>query len=146
MNLKNIAILLLVFVTQACSTNKKTQLEDKPLVITETRLHDIWVAISINGTPVAKRDEMPRMELNLNTMQIFGNNGCNEFSGKIKAVTQKKITFSNVATTRKMCAAMEVPDSFDKAVQQTASYKHADLNLIFYDRVGKELIRFLKVD
>ncbi|WP_432670427.1 META domain-containing protein [Flavobacterium sp. SM2513] len=112
----------------------------------DTRIHDIWVAIKINGKEVPKREEMPRMELNLNTMQLFGNNGCNEYAGKITLATEKKITFGPVATTRKMCRDMELPAKFDKALQQAASYKYEKLHLKIYDEKGKELITLLKVD
>lgn len=118
----------------------------KPTAGADIRIHDIYVAVEINGEKISKRDEMPRFEINLNSMQVFGNNGCNEFSGAIKAVTEQKISFGAIASTRKMCRDMEVPAKFDKALIQTASYKFEDLHLSLYDNNGKELIRFLKVD
>ena len=112
----------------------------------DTRINDIWVALKINGEEVPNRDEMPRMELNLNTMQVFGNNGCNEYTGRITSVTENKIAIGNVATTRKMCPDMDLPTQFDQALQKAASYKYEELHLKMYDEKGKELITFLKVD
>lgn len=110
------------------------------------RIHDIYVAVKINGQLIPRRDEMPRLELNLNTMEVFGNNGCNEVNGKITAVSETNITFGNMASTRKMCQDMVLPGKFDQALQQTASYKFENLHLTLYDSDGKELITFLKVD
>ena len=79
-------------------------------------------------------------------MKVYGNNGCNEFNGTITSVTEKKIAFSGMAMTRKMCQDMLVPGKFDQALQATASYKFEDLHLTLYDKEGKDLITFLKVD
>lgn len=51
-----------------------------------------------------------------------------------------------MAMTRKMCQDMVVPGKFDQALQATASYKFEDLHLTLYDKEGKDLITFLKVD
>ncbi len=118
----------------------------KQVETADIRIHDIWVAINIEGEKVGQRDEMPRLELNLNTMEVFGNNGCNEFNGKIKSVTQKNISFGMMGMTRKMCRDMVLPGKFDQALQKVVSYKFANLHLTMYGKDGKELIKFLKVD
>jgi heat shock protein HslJ len=118
----------------------------KQVSTADIRIHDIYVAVKINGEAVGQREEMPRFEINLNTMEVFGNNGCNQFNGKITSVTEKKITFGVMGMTRKMCRDMDIPAKFDKALQKVASYKFADLHLTMYDKDGKELIIFLKVD
>ncbi len=118
----------------------------KQVSTADIRIHDIYVAVKINGQDIGRREEMPRFEINLNTMEVFGNNGCNQFNGKITSVTEKKIAFSGMAMTRKMCQDMVIPAKFDQALLATASYKFEDLHLTLYDKEGKELISFLKVD
>lgn len=110
------------------------------------RIHDIYVAVKINGEPISRRDEMPRLELNLNTMEVFGNNGCNPFNGKITSVSETDIAFGGMAMTRKTCQDMILPGKFDGALQKTVGYKFEDLHLTFFDKDGKELVVFLKVD
>jgi heat shock protein HslJ len=112
----------------------------------EMRIHDIYVAVSIGGESIVRRKEMPRLELNLNTMEVFGNNGCNEFTGKITAVSANSIAFAGITSTRKMCKDMVLPEQFHHALQNAVGYKFEDLHLTFYDANGKELIIFLKVD
>lgn len=118
----------------------------KQVSTADIRIHDIYVAVKINGQDIGRREEMPRFEINLNTMEVFGNNGCNQFNGKITYVTEKKIAFGGMAMTRKMCQDMVIPAKFDQALLATASYKFEDLHLTLYNKEGKELISFLKVD
>jgi len=118
----------------------------KTVSYADVRIKDIWGAIEINGEMVGKSDEMPRMELNLNTMQVFGNDGCNEFNGKIKSVTEQNIAFGLLMATKKRCPDMIIPAKFNQALQKAASYSFAELHLSFYDKSGKEVIKFLKVD
>ncbi|CAM4103108.1 META domain-containing protein [Flavobacterium antarcticum] len=118
----------------------------KSLSTPDMRIHDIYVAVKIRGEAIGQREEMPRFEINLNTMEIFGNNGCNAFNGKITSVTERNITFGGMAMTRMMCQDMVLPGKFDQALQQTASYKFEDLHFTMFDKDGKELITFLKVD
>lgn len=146
MNIKTIGILLTVVMVQSCGVNKKTTAENTSAFKADMRIHDIFVAIKIDGEKVEGRDEMPRLELNLNTMEVFGTNGCNHFNGKINSVAQKNTTFSGMAMTRKMCQDIVIPAKFDQALLATASYKFEDLHLTLYDKDAKELISFLKVD
>lgn len=112
----------------------------------DTRINDIWVAIEINGEAVGQSEELPRMELNLNTMQLFGNDGCNQFNGKITTVTEKNIAFGPVTATKKRCQDKEVPTKFNQALQKATSYSFANSYLSIYDKSGTELIKFQKVD
>jgi len=109
-------------------------------------LHDIWVAIRINGNPINRMTASPRMEINLSSMQVMGNNSCNDYSGRIEKITASEIKFGNIAATEKMCLKMEVADRFDQSLNNSVSYKREDLKLMFYDAQGNESLAFLKVD
>jgi heat shock protein HslJ len=112
----------------------------------DIRINEIWVAIAINKKPLNKKEPLPRLEVNLDKNKVYGNNGCNEYNGTITAITDKKISFGPLATTRKMCPDMDVPTKYEQAMQKVASYKYEGLNLKLYDDKGNELISFLKVD
>ncbi|MFC0605250.1 DUF4377 domain-containing protein [Winogradskyella pulchriflava] len=115
--------------------------------ITDPKLaiHDIWVATHINGKEI-DRTKAPNLEINTTEMRVFGSNGCNNYNGQIKTLTSKTIAFGPIASTRKMCLDMAIPDSYDKALYNTSSYKKDDLTLTFYDENGGEVLRFNKVD
>lgn len=113
---------------------------------TDTRINDIWVAIKIGENKVVARTEMPRIEINLNSKEALGNDGCNEFRGKIKNISETEIAFGALSSTKKMCQDMEISNNFNQALQKTVSYKYTEMNLIFYDKAGKDVITFLKLD
>lgn len=109
-------------------------------------LNDIWIAQDIYGVPIGQKDELPRMEINFAKMQVFGNNSCNEYTGKIEKLTSSEIQFGTIATTRKMCLDMNIADDFDRALNSSITYKLENLKLIFLDKVGNETISFKKGD
>lgn len=105
-----------------------------------------WVPTQIFGIPVNEKSSMPRMELNMSKMQIFGTNGCNNYRGKIKIFTSTHIQFSTIGSTKKMCLDMNSSNSFDIALTLTRYYTLGNLELTFLDDSGTETIRFKKVD
>lgn len=113
---------------------------------TNSRLHDIWTAIRIDGNPINRLSPAPRMEINLTEMKVMGNDGCNEYTGEIKEVTDNQITYGVIVSTKKMCREMEMAESFNKAMKQVTSYKLEGLNLILMDADNDEVLAFLKVD
>ncbi|NJX14640.1 DUF4377 domain-containing protein [Tamlana crocina] len=111
----------------------------------KTLLNDIWAATHINGTAIAT-ENVPTLEINLSKMQALGKDGCNNFSGKITDLNDETLTFGALASTRKMCPDMTIPDQFNQAINQTASYKYEQLTLYLYNASGDEILRFKKVD
>lgn len=109
-------------------------------------IHDIWVAVRINGNPISRMTPSPRLEINLTTMKIFGSDGCNEYSGELKEITDTQIIFGALASTKKMCSKMETAESFNKAMSHVALYRLEDLKLILLDANGKEILTLLKGD
>ncbi|WP_179351767.1 DUF4377 domain-containing protein [Winogradskyella vidalii] len=109
-------------------------------------LHDIWATTHINGEALTDKTNRPTLEMNTSNMQVFGTNGCNNYTGQIKNITSNTIEFGAIATTRKMCMDMTIPDSFDKAFNTISTYKRDGLSLSFYNEAGDEVLRFKKVD
>ncbi|APG64183.1 hypothetical protein LPB136_01840 [Tenacibaculum todarodis] len=138
MKLTKIVLLLMsVVVFQSCATKEKE---------VNKNLHDIWVVTQIDQKAIEKTAKTPRLEINLTTMKVMGNDGCNNFSGTLNEVSDTKFVVDNLASTRMMCPKMDVTDSFNKAINSVVSYKLEKLNLILFDANGKEVLKFLKVD
>lgn len=110
------------------------------------RLNDIWIATSIMGGPINRMNSNPRLEINLNEMKIFGNDGCNDYIGGIKEISDTQINFGNILGTQKMCRNMETVDKYNKVMMTVASYKLDALKLILLNKKGEEILTFLKGD
>jgi heat shock protein HslJ len=109
-------------------------------------LNDIWVANRINGNTINRKSIFPRMEINLSMMQISGNNGCNNYTGKIERLTSSDILFGAVGSTKKMCPDMTISKMFDTALNTTKSYRLKNTELLFFDKDGIETLHFIKTD
>lgn len=135
-SLKTISILLLLVVfNSSCSSTK-----------TPIALHDIWAATHINETPILTTENRPNLEINVTEMKIFGTDGCNNYTGNIKKLTSKNIAFGPLASTRKICLDMQIPDAYNQALNKAVSYKKELLNLYFFDSEGHKILSFKKVD
>jgi len=111
------------------------------------RLNDIWALESINGETIdLDNGERPRLEINLHKKQIFGTDGCNNFSGGIKSLDQKSMIFGAIASTRKACMNMETSNKFNRNMANVQSYSLEGLKLHLNDIQGNELFVFRKVD
>jgi heat shock protein HslJ len=130
------------------NNNNEVQLVFKRMDKTNnsTRLNDIWAAVRIDGNPINRMVEVPRLEVNLSEMKIFGSDGCNNYFGTILELTEETIAFGGVGSTRKMCPDMEVPQHYNEALSKIHSYGFDKQLLILKDRDGNEVLAFLKTD
>lgn len=110
------------------------------------KLHDIWNATSILGVPTDRSESIPSLEINTTKMEIYGNNGCNQYHGTIKNISPSELTFGDIASTRKICPNMNTADNFNKALSQVTNYKREGLKLILLNTEGEEVLTFQKGD
>jgi len=112
------------------------------------KLHDTWELESIRGEALVlhSRLKRPQIEINIKTNRISGNDGCNNFTGRITAVDSKKITFGTLAGTRKACIDMEISDRFSKNISKACTYSVKKSKLHLFDDQGTELLVFRKID
>ncbi len=140
---KRFLFLSLLLLFSACQNTTPTTTPKTPV---NQRLHDIWIVKKINGEPVEKTRKTPILEINLTTMKIHGNDGCNEFSGNIKSISDTKMQLQKIRETEIGCPNMQESAQFNTNIQQAFTYQLKGLNLIFFDENGKELLLFLKGD
>lgn len=110
------------------------------------RLHDIWITKRIDGNPVDRKTALPNLEINLTENKVFGSDGCNNYTGSIKEVSDSKLLLGILASTKKMCPEMELTQKFNTAITKVVAYKLEGLNLILLDKNGQEVLAFLKGD
>lgn len=127
--------------------NKSTFLSGCGNYITDYRLHDIWVLEKLNGEKATLENftkELPNLEINSSTNTFMGFAGCNRMNGTI-FFEKGLLRFNNIITTRMACGENNKENEFLKALQSTTSYKVENLQLIFTNQSGNELV-FKKVD
>lgn len=126
----------------------KVILEYRKLTSTKktTRIHDIWSAVRIDGFPINRMATIPRLEINTQDMKIYGNDGCNDYFASIVNLSETKISFGGIGSTRKMCRNMEIPERYMNALNKTNHYKFEDKFLILFDTENKEILAFMKGD
>jgi heat shock protein HslJ len=112
------------------------------------RLNDIWALKMMDGETIDAKNfqKQPVLEIHLNDMKIFGNDGCNNMFGSIEAFDEKYISFGALGGTKMACPNMELSSKYTTALGNTKTYKLQDLQLSFYDAEGNELLKYQKVD
>lgn len=129
----------------ACSSTQKTEMNTNTNDL--NRLHDIWALQTMNGEDVPKDlSKMPVLEIFVETKKIAGNDGCNNFSGPIKTLTENELKFGMLMGTKMACPNMVFTRGFNSNLGATASYVLKGLTLVLMDKDNKELMSFKKVD
>lgn len=109
-------------------------------------LYDIWYATTMNGQLLERKTSIPRLEINLTQMMVYGNNGCNEYSGKIEQVSAQNLAFGKVTATKKMCTNMQLPSEFMEALNDVVEYRIKGLNLTLLNDDDDEVLTLRKGD
>jgi len=122
------------------------KVQDKRLI-----LNDTWMLKGMEGNPLDRYPgyenlESPQIEIKVVEMQYAGSDGCNRVIGGLIAVDESEIKFGVGAGTRKACPNMEIPDRFNRLIQQVKSYRVERGHLFLFDADGKELFEFVKTD
>lgn len=114
-------------------------------------LDDTWLLEKLNGNPldpgsVSQGSQPPQLEIHVGEMKYNGTDGCNNIMGGIHELNESNLRFGMGAGTRMMCQKMEIPDEFNRTLPEVSSYKVQDLKLHLFDKEGKELMQFQKID
>ncbi|MGD1892701.1 MAG: DUF4377 domain-containing protein [Cyclobacteriaceae bacterium] len=111
-------------------------------------LNDIWMLESLEGQPIDTTQliKHPYLEIHLADQRVMGHDGCNQFNGGIELANDQKLVFGVLASTRKMCQQMEVPDKFSRLIGATSTYSLEDNVLRLYDEQQNELMTLGKTD
>jgi heat shock protein HslJ len=112
------------------------------------RINDIWALKTMNGEAIDSNNfqKHPVLEIHLNEMKIFGNDGCNNMFGNIESFDEKNIAFGAIGGTKMACPNMELSSKYTLALGKTKTYKLDGLQLYFYDADGNEVLKYQKVD
>ena len=126
--------------------NFKT-LEGCGMYTTDYRLTDIWVLEKLNNMQVNTTDftkELPQMEINATENKFMGYAGCNRMNGTL-FFERDIIKFTNIITTKMMCANNNKENEFIETLQKVTTYK-IENNRLWLSNPNGMLIVFKKID
>ncbi len=137
----------------SCSSIKNTDSDHKAQIdnqqnmkSTINSLNDIWALVAVDGESLDYKTngfKQITLEIKLKDSIALGMTGCNNFQAKV-IIDENKISFPPFPMTQMFCPGYE--GVFVKAIMSTTSYKLDGLNLFFYDKEGKEVLAFRKMD
>ncbi len=86
-----------------------------------------WVIEQVNGKDT-EGEMTPFIGFNPQDSTIYGSNSCNRFFGGIvyDEADASVISFSNVASTRMMCANSPMEDEIQSAINNVAGFSYTD--------------------
>lgn len=106
-----------------------------------------WVLLELNGRKVEKNasDDGKTAILNFDTDgRIFGNSGCNNFSGGYSEHSNYELEFGTIASTRMMCQNMKIEDEYLKIFSNKVQYQIELDTLNFRDKNNVIIAKFVK--
>ena len=140
-----IVVLLFLITSTACNalqSNSPSGPNTKAVSI-----HDIYVLVQCDGKNVKNILEKPAsLEINLTEMAMMGNDGCNDFSGKIVGYSADKntLTFNDITATEMYCN--ETSNKIGNALYKVKKYKREGMELQLLSEKGEVLLSYKKVD
>lgn len=137
--------ILLTFLA-SCNSSKKVKSEDtsENQII---QLHDIWSVVEISEYgDLNSIERLPNLEIYVEKKEIRGFGGCNNYSGVINKLEGSEIAFGPIRSTKMACSNLKLESAYLAALQQTTTYRLADLKLTFYNDKNQSVLVFKKVD
>lgn len=110
------------------------------------KIHDIWSLTELYGKKLPENSIRPDMEINLNSLTVNGNGGCNTYRGSIVTYSGDKLKFGPIMSTKAACPDMEVEANFQQALDEVQRFELKGPNLIFNNEIGQTILQFKKVD
>jgi len=110
-------------------------------------IHDIYVVVQCNGENVSTiLEKQATLEINLTKMTMMGNDGCNDFGGKIVDYNADKNTlaFGDINATEMYCN--EMSNRIGNALYKVKKYKRQGMELQLLSEKEEVLLTFKKVD
>lgn len=104
-----------------------------------------WTLTYANGREVTR--SLAYFEIDRNGERFTGHTGCNRMFGSVE-VTNQRIDFSKIGTTKKMCKLVDgsVPENaFLNALEKADKYAQNGNVLYVFDRNGRTILRFKRL-
>lgn len=149
MNKKKLGLLIIAAIMmQACGNQTSQKSQDasaEPAVSAEQPapippLDGQWKADYIKGVKLIENTQSIYLNIDLNKKTISGSDSCNLISAPIATLTDKELSFGEIASTLRYCPEIEYQEAFQSALCEVASYKLDGEHLHLFDKQGEKLL------
>jgi len=110
------------------------------------RINDIWLLEAMSEANIAKGMKSMILEIHIADNRVLGNAFCNRFFGSIDKLTNREIKFGRIGSTRMACKDIALESDYLKLLENVSKYRIENNKLILFDTLGKEILRYKKVD
>lgn len=110
------------------------------------QLHGNWKLSTLNEEPLDGLDDTPRLQIDLATQKVYGNNLCNAYNGSMKKLDATSFHINSIAQTRKACPEekQDLAKNYTRALLKARKYALQEEALILYDLNDLQVLRFIK--
>ena len=112
----------------------------------QSQVNGTWKLTELNGKPIDQTAAAPTLTIDLIDGGASGTDGCNRYAGRVEAITATEIQFGTFASTKKMCANMQVADPFNKAMNGVTGYGVEGSVLTLLDISGEGVLTFERTE
>ncbi|MBO6607892.1 META domain-containing protein [Psychroserpens sp.] len=136
--MKNLALIICSLLLMVSCNSKQTNTDYK------NKLNANWSLERINGEILKEGMTVPNLNLDIKSMRVSGNSGCNSFNGSIIEINSEHIDLGDLATTLKLCPEPNYESEFMTALKVMNSYSLDEDRLIISNATEQELLVFSK--
>ncbi len=140
-------IILLCISCQKGSKSNTIDSKEKGGTETSILLHDIWILHKIEDISYSETTQKrPQLQFQVTQKKILGNDGCNQFFGKIENLTNSELEFSIMGGTKMRCPNMGAVNTYLELLKKTHYYQIMNLELSLLDANKNVLLVYKKGD
>lgn len=111
------------------------------------RMNDIWALVELDGEtidPAAFPKGVPSLDLQLTAGKVYGNAGCNQYSGEVTA-RNNTLSFGSLISTKMACPALNYEQRYTSALSGKALTYKLEEGKLYLSNETHQLV-FKKVD
>jgi len=139
--------ILLVFLSSCTTLHNTTSNQVRKSSTHQVSIHDIYVLVEVAGESIkGKLKKQSTLEINLTDMRMMGNDGCNDFGGKITKHNADKmlLSFSDINATEMYCD--ELSNKVGNSFYAVKKYRREGMLLTLLSNNEEVLLTYKKVD
>lgn len=107
-----------------------------------------WFIKSLMGVDTRNSDNAPSLNIDCSTNHFYATDGCNYFTGSIKAGADGSLSFSDVISTLRHCPELDwngiLNEILNKSLNYTLSHANGQSTLVLVDSRGVEVMKAVR--